>query len=134
MVVSPIIQQALQASNARAWAVVQPLCSQALGGIDVQRLGIQACMSILQQTESTKGTYDEAVRQVAEIQAGMRAAPGPSDNVSPIERAYLALTSESQNIEHDLSQSLGPEDAKRIVFADEGCWWNSAHGVGPRTP
>jgi len=127
-----IIQQALQASNARSWAVVQPLCSQALGGVDVQRLGIQACVSILQQLASQQNTYDEAVRQVAEIRAGMRAAPGPNDNVPPIERAYLALSSESQNIVSDLSQSLGPEDARRVVFADEGCWWNSEHGVGPR--
>ena len=128
----PIIQQALQASNARAWAVVQPMQVGPGRRGGVQRLGIQACMSSSQQTESTKGTA------MARRCAGSRNSSGPARGIpasdatsSPIERAYLALTSESQNIEHDLAQSLGPEDAKRIVFADEGCWWNSAHGVGP---
>ena len=26
----------------------------------------------------------------------------------------------------------GPDDAQRVVYGDQGCWWNSSHGVGPR--
>jgi hypothetical protein len=131
---APIVQQAFQRSNARTWGTVQPLCSQALGGADVSRIGLQACMSILGEMARTQNSagYDEDVRQVTEIMAGLRPAPAPDSGADPLLLAYLALARESQNIETDLSQSLGPEDARRVVFGDEGCWWNSSHGVGPR--
>jgi hypothetical protein len=62
----------------------------------------------------------------------MRAAPPPGQPSEPIFVAYLALAREAQNMEQDLAKSMGPDDAKRIVFAEQGCWWNSSHGVGPR--
>ena len=130
----PLIQQALQRSNARAWGTVQPLCSQALGGADVGKIGLQACMSVLGEMarQQSNDTYNEDVREVAEIMAGTRPAPAPGSNADPLLVAYLALARESQNIQQDLSQSIGPDDAQRVVYGDQGCWWNSSHGVGPR--
>jgi ferric-dicitrate binding protein FerR (iron transport regulator) len=131
---APIIQQALQRSQTRTWGTVEPLCSQALNGADVSKIGLQACMSVLGEMTRTQSnaTYDEDVRQVTEIMAGMRAAPGPGSAADPLVRAYLAMASESKNVEDDLAKSLGPDDAKRVVYGDSGCWWNSSHGVGPR--
>jgi hypothetical protein len=130
----PIVQAALQRSNARSWGVVGPLCSQALGDAKVERLGLQACMAILQELaeQQNNAAYSESVRQVAEIEAGMRPMPGPNDTVPPIERAYLALANESQALLGDLTQTLGPDDAQRFVYGDKGCWWDTGHGVGPR--
>ena len=125
---------ALQASHARTWAIIKPLCSQALGNADVERIGQQACVSVLTQLDSQQNNdaYSEAVRQVAEIEAGQRPLPGPNDSVMPTEQAYLALANETRMIQSDLTQSIGPDDAHRFVFGDQGCWWNSSHGVGPR--
>jgi hypothetical protein len=131
---APIVQAAFQASNARTWGTVQPLCSQALNGADVSKIGLQACMSVLGEMtrQQSNATYNEDVREVTEIMAGMRPAPAPGAAADPLLRAYLAMASETQNIENDLSKSLGPDDARRVVFGDQGCWWNSSHGVGPR--
>jgi hypothetical protein len=130
----PVIQAALQASHARTWAIIKPLCSQALGSADVERIGQQACVSVLTQLDEAQNSdaYQEAVRQVAEIEAGLRPAPAPGASVMPTEQAYLALANETKNIQADLTQSLGADDAHRFTFGDQGCWWNSSHGVGPR--
>ncbi len=130
----PIVQQAFQQANAHTWRIIQPLCSQALVGADVSRLGPLACVSILEElgNKENSAAYDEDMREVAEIMAGTRAAPAPGAAVDPVLAAYLALASESQSIQNDLSKSLGPEAARSAVYGDEGCWWNSSHGVGPR--
>jgi hypothetical protein len=132
---APIIQSALQQSNARSWGIIKPLCSEALGGANVDRIGQTACVAVLQQLDEQQNNdaYTEGVRQVAEIEAGMRPPPGPSDNLMPSARAYLALANESRTIQSDLTKALGPDDASRFVYGDQGgCWWNSSHGVGPR--
>jgi ferric-dicitrate binding protein FerR (iron transport regulator) len=130
----PILQAAYQKSHDRSWGVVGPLCSQALGGIDVSHIGQQACVSILMNMASEKSPagYDEDVREVAEILAGTRPPPPPGAAMDPLMTAYLALAQETTSIQSDLTQSLGPDDARRAVFGDHGCWWNSSHGVGPR--
>jgi hypothetical protein len=128
------IQAALQASHARTWGIIKPLCSQALGDANVDRIGQSACVAVLQQLaeQQNNDAYTEAVREVAEIEAGLRPAPGAGDAVMPIERAYLALAGESRILQADLTKSIGPDDAQRFVYGDQGCWWNSSHGVGPR--
>jgi hypothetical protein len=130
----PLVQQAYQKSHQRTWGVIEPLCSKALGGVDVSKIGQQACVSILMDQAAAKDNnqYDEDVREVAEVLAGTRQAPAPGQPADPIFLAYLALARETQNMQGDLAQSIGPADANRVVFAEHGCWWNSSHGVGPR--
>jgi hypothetical protein len=133
----PVVQAALQRSQSRAWSVIKPLCAQALGGAaDVDHVGQTACLTIIGDLARMQDghRYDEDVREVAEILAGTRAAPGPNDAVDPVVRAYLALAGESHKLESDLAQALGPDDAKRVVYSDVGCWNNNTIGVGPRTP
>lgn len=133
----PVVQAAFQRSQNRVWSVIKPLCAQALGGgADVDRIGQGTCVSIISGLAQSQDSqrYDEDVREVAEILARTRPAPGPNDNVDPVVRTYLALASESNNLESDLAQSLGPDDAKRIAYSDEGCWNNSVFSVGPRNP
>jgi hypothetical protein len=130
----PLLQQAFKRSHDRTWGVIQPLCSQALGGADVSKIGQQACESVLMNlaNENDSGAADEDIRQVAEILAGMRPPPGPDSKADPLLVSLLALASESRSIQSDLAKSIGPDDAQRVVFGDVGCWWNSSHGVGPR--
>jgi hypothetical protein len=129
----PAIQAALQRSRARTWATIKPLCSQALAGANVDKLGEHNCMTILQAFAGQNGLpEDEVVRQTAEIEAGLRPTPGPSDDIAPYERALLAEVGEANSIEADLAQQLGPDDAKRVFDSSEGCWSNGTIGVGPR--
>ncbi|HEY6461397.1 MAG TPA: hypothetical protein VIY73_14625, partial [Polyangiaceae bacterium] len=129
----PVVQHAFQASSARTWGVIAPLCSQALGGIDVSKIGQSPCLTIMMDLTSAKSrqAYDADMRQVTEIMAGMRPAPAPGAQVDPLVAAELAMASESQNLVNDLAKSFGPDEAKHIVFTDEGCWQNFGHGFGP---
>jgi FecR protein len=132
-----IINAAFDASAKRRWAVIRPLCAQALGGaVDVaDKVGEGACIAIVQTISAQKdrSAADEGVRLAAEVRAGLRPMPGPDEAINPVERMMIALTGESKAVETDLAKSLGPDDANRIVFGDtEGCWKNNGWGVGPR--
>ncbi len=132
------IGAAFAASNKRRWAVVRPLCAQALAGAgDVaDKVGEGACIAIIQTMAAQKdpAAADEGIRMAAEARAGLRPMPGPDDVVNPVERLMLALTGESKAIESDLAKSFGPEEANRIVYSKDvdGCWNNGSWGVGPR--
>jgi hypothetical protein len=130
------IQAALKRSDARVWGVIGPLCAKAVPGANVDEIGQRGCENILQAFAPKSGPSSsaESVRQTAEIEAGLRPMPGPSDNVPPLERALLALAGESKNVENDLAQEFGPDEAKAIVYGKVGCWNNSSWGVGPRDP
>ena len=130
----PIIGKAMEASAKRTWSILRPMCAELIGGADIaDRVGPQTCQAlVLDMTQQKDGpAADEAMRQVAEIRAGER--PMPSDAaMTPLLRLLLALTGETKQIEADLAQSLGPDEAHRIVYAEVGCWSNSGWGVGPR--
>ncbi len=130
----PIVQAAMKRSEARTWGVIKPLCAKALPGANVDQLGEDGCTKILEAFADQNGTRgDEVVRQTAEIEAGLRPVPGPNDDVPPLERALLALASESKALESELTQQLGPDAAKEIVYGDvAGCWSSGVWTVGPR--
>ena len=59
--------------------------------------------------------------------------PGPNDSVDPLEKVLLAQTGAMKDFESDLAQSLGPEEAHRVTFADGMCMHTSSFGgPGPR--
>ncbi len=131
------ITSAFAASQKRRWAVIRPLCAQALGGaLDVaDKIGEGACIAVVQTIANQKDSAgaDEGIRRAAEIRAGLRPMPGPDEQINSVERMMLALTGEAKTIEGELTKSLGPDDAKRVIFGDdEGCWKNNGWGVGPR--
>jgi len=69
---------------------------------------------------------DNAMLDVAEVRAGLRSAP--SDRDQPITRLLMTLTAEPELLIADLGKSLGPDDARRIVFRERGCGWTSVWG------
>jgi hypothetical protein len=131
----PLIAKAMEASYKRTWSIIRPLCAEAIGGADLaDRLGRETCRTLITDVASHKDSVaaEEAVRLVAEIRAGERPMPGPNDPMNPVERMNLALTGETKLIEAELAQSLGPDEAHRIVFDETGCWDNQFSVVGPR--
>lgn len=130
----PAIQAAMQQSQARTWGAIKPLCAKVIPGANVDSIGEDGCLHILQAFAPQSGptSAQESVRQTSEIEAGLRPMPGPNDDVPPLERAFLALAGESKTIEADLAQQLGPDAAKAIVYGSEGCWNDGVWTVGPR--
>jgi ferric-dicitrate binding protein FerR (iron transport regulator) len=129
----PAVRAALDGSRKRMWAAIRPLCVQALAGDAAlaDRLGSLTCQSIVQEAARENGEdFEEEIRQVAEIRAGLR--PVPADGGGSVTKLWLALTGEAGNVEQDLARSVGPDDARRFVYGSAGCWNDGRWGVGPR--
>jgi ferric-dicitrate binding protein FerR (iron transport regulator) len=131
----PLLEQAMNASRARMWATIRPLCASALQGdaAMADKLGPSTCESLVKDVAAANGTdVPEDMREVAEIRAGMR--PMPSNGGDAVMKMMMAITGESSAMEQDLAQQVGPDDAHALVFGDNspGCWQNSRWGVGPR--
>jgi hypothetical protein len=118
------IKHAYEASNKRMNDQIRPLCTQVLGTAEAaDRVGASGCIDAINNT-ARKGNADAtkaALSRVAEVQAGKREAPKPSGDMPPVEQLGLILTKESKTFEDDLSQKLGPEEARRLANAPEMC-------------
>ncbi|MDB4935805.1 MAG: hypothetical protein JWP87_2777 [Labilithrix sp.] len=132
----PALQDAYAKSNQRLWSTIKPLCGQAIGSLEVaEKVGMSTCIHLVLDLAQAKekDVANEAMRQVAEIRAGLRPMPVPNDGMSPVTKMFLALTGEMKSFEGDLAQSLGPEEAHRVAYADGMCMGQSTFGgPGPR--
>lgn len=130
------LRDAYAKSNVRVWAQVKPLCIQAVGSAELaEKLGTSNCTHVIFTVAQglDREAANEAQRIVGEIRAGLRPMPGPNDQVNPVERLFLALTGENKVFEGDLTQSVGPDEAHRLAFADGLCAQTSEFGgPGPR--
>jgi ferric-dicitrate binding protein FerR (iron transport regulator) len=134
----PALQDAYAKSNQRLWSTIKPLCGQAIGSVDVaEKVGMSTCIHLVLDLAQAKekDVANEAMRQVAEIRAGLRPMPAPNDGMSPVTKMFLALTGEMKSFEGDLAQSLGPDEAHRVAYAEGMCMGQSTFGgPGPRDP
>jgi ferric-dicitrate binding protein FerR (iron transport regulator) len=134
----PALQSAYAKSNERLWSTIKPLCGQAIGSVEVaEKVGMSTCIHLVLDLAQAKekDAANEAMRQVAEIRAGVRPPPGPNEQTSAVTRMFLALTGEMKSFEGDLAQSLGPEEAHRVAYAEGMCMGQSTFGgPGPREP
>jgi hypothetical protein len=127
------LEAAYARSRERLWAVLRPLCAETLGSEKVpELLGRSACISgiLAASRQSDLAAANEAMRQVAEIRAGLRAAPDPTLAEHPVLRSLLALTGEPARFEAELAEAFGPEEAKRLAFSEELCR-TELHFAGP---
>jgi ferric-dicitrate binding protein FerR (iron transport regulator) len=135
---APALQSAYAKSNERLWSTIKPLCGQAIGSVDVaEKVGMSTCIHLVLDLAQAKekDVANEAMRQVAEIRAGVRPPPGPNEQTNAVTRMFLALTGEMKSFEGDLAQSLGPEEAHRVAYAEGMCMGQSTFGgPGPREP
>lgn len=130
------IRAAYQKSYERLWPGIEALCMQAIGKKDVvQALGPDTCTHVVMDAERRKDAKGaiEAMRQLAELRAGTRAAVDPAVAEHPVYKLFSSLTSEMPRFESDLAQSFGPAEAKRLAYAEGMCGARSTFGgPGPR--
>lgn len=130
-----IIQSAYGRSNQRVWSALKPLCASAIGSPDVaDKLGPETCMHLILDAENERDSKaaDEAQQAVAEIRAGLRPMPDPKKEMNPVLAMFLAATGESKNLEADLAQSYGPDEAHRLIYSDELCMGANVFRRGPK--
>ena len=130
----PILNDAYQHSYDRIWAVVRPLCAQALGTSAevVDKIGPGTCMHLVYDVSMSQNANAtrQAHAEVAEIRAGIIPEP-PVDKQPPVMKMFLAATSANQAFQEDLTKSLGPDEAYRIANAENGmCTQRSTWGGG----
>lgn len=117
-----IIADAHRRSNERIWAVLRPLCLDAVGSEEVSSaLGGLGCLqAINKKARSADPEAARAARQlVADVRAGLRPEP-QGEPQHPVFESLMAMTGEMQRFEADLAEEFGPEEAKRIAWGP-GC-------------
>jgi hypothetical protein len=134
----PALAEAYKKSNQRMWSTIRPLCIAAIGKADVvDTLGPDTCMHVVVDIARKQDSEaaSEAMRQVAEVRAGLRPAPAPGARMHPVMEIFLAATGEQGRFEADLMESFGPEEAHRLAYAEGMCAGRSTFGgPGPRKP
>lgn len=119
-----ILKNAYAHSNERVWNALRPICAAALGSAEVAaRLGANTCQHLVLDLERRKDgpAVEEAMAFVGEVRAGIRPMPEPNAPIHPVAKMFLAVTGESKAFEAELAQSLGPEEAHRVTFAEDMC-------------
>jgi hypothetical protein len=119
----PVVQNAFAAARATAWTAVRPLCMAAVGSVSTaDRLGLDACPQVILDTAraTDPGGADSAMHVVGAIRAGVAdpSALRPDDAVGT---TFLALTGVARDAESRLAAALGSEDARAIVYGNNGC-------------
>jgi hypothetical protein len=128
-----LLAEAYRRSNDRLWATVRPLCVKAVGSEAVVDLleGI-TCMQIVTSMAraADRQAADDAFRRVAEVRAGLQPMPDPAEPQHPVFAGLWAMTGEMDRFEADLTESFGPDEAKRLAW-EGGCKNVQTLGVGP---
>lgn len=129
------LDAAYKRSYERIWKTIRPLCAKAIGNAEVvDVLGPDTCTHVIVDAlrKQENSGVGEAMRQVAEVRAGLKAAPGGKEQ-HPVYDLFWALTGEMSAFEADLAQSFGPEEAKRLAYSKGMCAGHSTFGgPGPR--
>jgi hypothetical protein len=129
-----LLAEAYRRSNDRLWAILRPLCIKAVGSEAVVDLleGV-TCMQIVgsMARASDRQAADDAFRRVAEVRAGLVPAPDPAAPQHPVFEGLWALTGEMARFEADLTESFGPDEARRLAWEGGGCMNVQTLGVGP---
>ncbi len=118
------LKAAYEASNKRMTEQIRPLCAQVLGSPEAaDKVGASQCIDVINNSarKSNADATKQALSRVAEVQAGKREPPKVTSETPAVEQLALLLTTESKTFEADLTQRLGPDDAKRLVSAPELC-------------
>lgn len=126
-----VLRAAFRRSYDRIWKTVRPLCAKVLGGVDiVDSLGPDTCIHVVVDASRRQDNAlaDEAIRQVAETRAGLRALPAPGATLHPVFQMFWMLTGEMRAFEADLAENFGAEEAKRVAYAKALCHGHSTFG------
>ncbi len=130
-----VIQDAYAASQERMGEVWRPLCIDAIGKPEVvDAIGRNTCIHLVLNMahQQDAAAAREAMRMVGEIRAGERPMPAEGEGQHPLAELFLGITGEMAHFEADLAQAFGPDEAKRIAYADGMCGGTSHFGGAPR--
>lgn len=119
-----IIERAYAASRERVWRALRPLCAAELGSEAIaDRIDRQGCEMVILESQAHRdaAAKSAAMRQVAEMRAGLRPLPAPGEPLHPVVEMLLLLTGEQARFEAELGEALGAEDARRVAFDDAIC-------------
>ena len=119
----------------RLWAVLRPLCANVLGSEDAADVvGRLACSVVVHKNESERDekATSEAIRQVAEMRAGLREIPEDTTTLHPVTQIFLANTGATRQWMDRLSEALGQERADKLWKDGGGCVSRGVYAVGPR--
>jgi hypothetical protein len=127
----PVLKDAWVRSNARVWAGLKPLCTQAVGNADVaEKIGPDTCMHLIvdMADRADHEATHQAFADVGAIRAGLKPMP---EHPSAALQTLMVMTGEMKSVETDIAKSLGPDEAHRILFGDgQGlCIWASNWGM-----
>lgn len=128
------IKNAYKTSSERLWATIKPLCVAAVGSEQIAtRIGPDTCVFIVSDMEKDRDPEGvmKTRKLVGQIRAGEAQMP-PANEQTPVMKLFLALTGESKQFENDLAQSFGPEEARRLTYADGMCMHHSVWGSGKK--
>jgi hypothetical protein len=121
-------------SSRRLTELIRPLCLSAVGNAAaVEAIDNLTCLHIVADVGHKKDedATSEAMRQVAEVNAGLIAGPTAEQLANPVFAGFYAYTNELSQFQKELTESFGPEQAKAIAFG-KGCFHVIQHRVGPR--
>jgi hypothetical protein len=122
------VEAAYKREQERIWKAIEPACARVLGNADLaRRLGDAVCTTII--NTATRDNHGE-LQLVADIRAGNKPMP-PPDALSPFAAMVLAQSGASQELQTELAQSQGPEEAHRLAFAEELGSCSSSWGAPP---
>lgn len=124
-----VVERAILNEQDRLASIIQPACAKVLGNKELAvRLGTQVCTEVV--SESVKDQQRD-IQLVADIRAGNVAMP-PLYTLDPLASMLYAQTGSMKAIEAELAQTLGPDEAKRLAFAEElGACSGSMGGAPP---
>jgi hypothetical protein len=126
-----VLRAAFRRSYDRIWKTVRPLCVKVIGDADiVDSLGPDTCIHVVVDASRRQddSLADEAIRQVAETRAGLRALPAPLAPLHPVFQMFWTLTGEMRFFEADLAESIGAQEAKRVAYSKALCHGHSTFG------
>jgi hypothetical protein len=96
-------------------------------------LGPEACGGLIEHMgHKDGGDLEEQTRSAAEIRAGLVPMPSDPASLGVYTQLLLAEISESQQIEEQLTKSIGPDDAQTFIYGGAGCWERFTKSAGPR--
>jgi hypothetical protein len=120
-----VIKEAYAHAYEREWSELRPICAQVFSPEVADKLGPGQCSGAVVHVlgDGNWKRVQAAITAVAEIRAGARPVPASSED--PIERIFLVWTGALGDLESDLARSFGPEEAHRLVFAEDMCAYNT---------
>lgn len=127
----PALTKAFAAAAQRMWQATQPACAKIVGVDEANRLGDDACFTIVLHS-FPEAQWSADAQLVSNIRAGNTPMPEP-DTFDALATRMLAMTHAASDLEIDLAQSFGADLAHEIATGPMP-WGTCTVQLGTRLP